>query len=134
MAIFVGLGFWWGLPVLTAILLALLLLRSIPPPLETQPVAKGAGREAGIPSRFWLFAVFAVLYGIAETMNGNWSQLDMTQDVGASTLEASLALTAFWSMVTVGRVAFAILERRFPTTRTYHCASPSSSRRRSSRL
>jgi fucose permease len=53
-------------------------------------------------------------------MNGNWSQLDMTQSIGASTAEASLSLTAFWGMVTVGRVVFALLERRIPTWRTYH--------------
>jgi fucose permease len=61
-----------------------------------------------------------VLYGICETMNGNWSQLDMTQGLGATTTQASFALTAFWGMVTVGRIAFAALERRIPTWRTYH--------------
>ena len=40
-------------------------------------------------------------------MNGNWAQLDMTSELGASTTMASLALTAFWAMVTVGRVLFA---------------------------
>ena len=52
-------------------------------------------------------------------MNGNWSQLDMTQ-LGASVTHASLALGAFWGMVTVGRIGFAAIERRFPTWRTYH--------------
>ena len=33
---------------------------------------------------------------------------------------ASLALTAFWGMVTVGRVLFAAIEKRFPERRTYH--------------
>jgi hypothetical protein len=33
---------------------------------------------------------------------------------------ASLALTAFWGMVTVGRVLFAAIERQFPERRTYH--------------
>jgi hypothetical protein len=31
-----------------------------------------------------------------------------------------LALTAFWGMVTVGRVLFALIERMFPEQRTYH--------------
>jgi predicted MFS family arabinose efflux permease len=53
-------------------------------------------------------------------MNGNWAQLDMTSKLGASTTVASLALTAFWGMVTVGRVLFAAVQRRFPTSRTYH--------------
>jgi predicted MFS family arabinose efflux permease len=60
-----------------------------------------------------------VLYGICETMNGNWSQTLMVQR-GASSTAASFALTAFWVMVTVGRVVFARAARAFPTTRTYH--------------
>ena len=76
-------------------------------------------RSAGIPPRFWLYAGFAVLYGICETMNGNWSQLDMTTELGASTTVASITLTAFWAMVTVGRVLFAAIQRWFPTRRTY---------------
>jgi MFS family permease len=120
-ALFVGLGFWWGLPVLSSILLVGLLVGSIRLPLRTgarAAAAKSAGSTA-IPSRFWLYAAFAVLYGIAETMNGNWSQLDMT-DLGASTTTASLALTTFWGMVTVGRVLFAAIQRHFPAHRTFH--------------
>jgi len=52
-------------------------------------------------------------------MNGNWSQIDMT-GLGASTTEAALALTAFWAMVTVGRVLLAAVQRRFPARRAYH--------------
>ena len=74
----------------------------------------------GIPARFWVYAGFAVLYGICETLNGNWSQLDMTSELGSSTTEASLALTAFWGMVTVGRVLFAAIERQVPPRVTYH--------------
>ena len=61
-----------------------------------------------------------MLYGICETVNGNWSQLDMTDELGASTTEAALALTAFWAMVTVGRVLFAAIQRRFPSRLTFH--------------
>ncbi len=72
-----------------------------------------------LPPRFWLFASFAVLYGICETMNGNWSETLMSH-LGASATTASLALTTFWVMVTLGRVLFALLQRAFPTPRTYH--------------
>jgi len=44
------------------------------------PGPRGPG--AAIPRRFWLFAAFAVLYGIGETMNGNWLQLEMTTRLG----------------------------------------------------
>ena len=53
-------------------------------------------------------------------MNGNWASLYMANDLGASNTQASLALTAFWGMVTVGRVLFALIERSFPEQRTYH--------------
>jgi len=119
-AIFVGLGFWQGLPVMSLVLLAGLAAVS-----SRLPLAAGAGPAAGrrgarIPPLFWVFAGFAVLYGICETMNGNWSQLDMTRNLHASAAQASFALTAFWGMVTVGRVLFAAIERRFPPRRTYH--------------
>ncbi len=125
-AIFVGLGFWWGLPVLATALLVIVLGVSLRLPLRVDPApAPGEAASAdgatatGIPRRFWIYAAFALLYGICETMNGNWAQLDMTS-LGASATEASLALTAFWGMVTVGRVFFAAVQRRFPARRAYH--------------
>jgi fucose permease len=121
-AIFVGLGFWWGLPVLSTILLAGLILVSVRLPLRTgaRAASRREARETAIPTRFWVFAAFAVLYGICETVNGNWSQLYMTSDLGASTTAAALALTAFWAMVTVGRVALAALERWVPARLGFH--------------
>jgi MFS family permease len=114
-AVFVGLGFWWGLPVLSTVLLVLLLLAAARLPLraETAVAVRDPGERGGIPSRFWLFAGFAVLYGICETMNGNWSEQEMTS-LGASTTQAALALTAFWAMVTVGRLLFAAIGRWMP--------------------
>jgi len=120
-AIFVGLGFWWGLPVMSSVLLLVLIAVSAGLPLrpEAREQTTTAGRRAGIPRLFWAFAAFAVLYGFCETMNGNWSQLDMTKDLHASATQASFALTAFWGMVTVGRVLFAMIARWFPPQRTY---------------
>jgi fucose permease len=80
-------------------------------------VRRGA---AGMPRRFWIYAGFAVLYAICETVNGNWSQLDMTTKLGASTTQAAFALTEFWAMVTVGRVLFAAIDRWLPVRTTYH--------------
>jgi MFS family permease len=120
-AVFVGLGFWWGLPLTSAGMLVLLVLVSFGLPLRTEP-RQPAGRVGGvgIPPRFWAYAGFAVLYGVCETVNGNWSQLDMKTELDASTTVASLALTAFWGMVTVGRVVLAALQRRLPPRVTYH--------------
>src|SRR5262249_34313871 len=91
-AIFVGLGFWWGLPVLSSVLLLALIAVSAGLPLRAgAPGVVPAGRTGGIPPLFWVFAAFAVLYGFCETMNGNWSQLDMTKSLHATVTQASFA-------------------------------------------
>jgi fucose permease len=118
-AIFVGIGFWWGLPLTSACLLVALLLVSARLPLRTPAPAEARAERQGIPARFWVYAGFAFLYGICETVNGNWSQLDM-RSLGASATAASLALTAFWGMVTVGRVLFAAVQGRLAPRTTYH--------------
>jgi fucose permease len=121
-ALFVGFGDWRGLPLLVALLLLLLLAFSLRLPLRPaaaeHAIAEGQGR-ARLPARFRVFAMFALLYGVVETMNGNWATIYMTADAGASTTAAALALTAFWGMVTVGRVLFAAVERWLPERRTY---------------
>lgn len=129
-AIFLGLGFWVGLPLLAAFLLLILLVVSLRLPFQPEAQARGSrarARPAGrtrrgmeIPAQFWVFAGFAVLYGFCETMNGNWSQIDLTANLGLSAAIASLALTVFWALVTAGRVLFAVIQRWFPSRLTYH--------------
>jgi MFS family permease len=120
-AIFLGLDAWWGMPVVSAVLLAALLFVSLRLPLSAGAAGAAAARTTlRIPARFWPYAAFAVLYGICETVNGNWSQLDMTSELGASATQASLALTAFWAAVTGGRVLFAAIQRRLPSRVAYH--------------
>src|SRR5262249_51810129 len=82
-AIFDGLGFWWGLPLVSAGAIAVILAVSTTLPLHVAMPAAAAGGRAAIPARFWVYAGFAVLYGICETVNGNWSQLDMKSELGA---------------------------------------------------
>jgi MFS family permease len=116
-ALFVGLGIWRGLPVLVGIAALGLLVFSLRLPLETGALEADAPPQHSrtpFPARFWIFAAFALLYGIAETMNGNWATLYMTQDLGASARQASLALTVFWGAVTGGRVLFAALAKWLP--------------------
>jgi fucose permease len=102
--------------------LALLLLVCAGLPLQAA-AAGPAGeftRESGRSAHLWLYAAFAVLYGICETMNGNWAQQDVTADAGGSATQASLALAAFWAMVTVGRMLFAVVVRWVPASAVYH--------------
>ncbi len=130
-AIFVGLGAWVGLPVLAAALLLGLIAVSMRLPLRIPAGRHGSsaptggtgapagGRRTTIPARFWAFAAFAVLYGFCETMNGNWSQIDLVA-LHVSGTTASLTLTVFWAMVTAGRVLFAVLQRWVPSRFAYH--------------
>ncbi len=114
-AIFVGLGIWWGLPVLVGVLTLGLLLFSAGQALKDGAASHAAHKgKIKIPARFWIFATFALLYGVCETMNGNWAVPYMTKHCGASAFMASLALAVFWSMVTAGRILFAAIEKWFP--------------------
>jgi MFS family permease len=116
-AIFVGFGIWWGLPVLVASLILGLLLLSAFETLhaaQTDHISHKKGGNGKFPARFWVFASFALLYGVCETMNGNWAVPYMAKHFGASATVASIALAIFWSFVTAGRLLFAAIERWFP--------------------
>jgi MFS family permease len=118
-AAFTGVGFWVGLPLLAAVMLAGVIAVSLRLPLSPAPSGEPQRAAAGIPRGFWLFGAFALLYGICETMNGNWSQVDITS-LGVSTATASLALTGFWAFVTAGRVLIAAVQRWLPSRVAYH--------------
>ena len=118
-AIFVGLGIWWGLPLLVSGLLIGLLLFSLRLPLNQgaqQRAAEAAIGTAPLPARFCVFATFGA--ALRHLRNNEW-QLGISlydADPRASTTVASLALTVFWSAVTAD---FAAIERWFPENRTY---------------
>jgi len=125
-AIFVGLGFWWGLPILMSGLTLALILFSLRLPLKDATRASAPREDASMhhgkprmPARFWVYAAFALLYGICETMSGNWATIYMSASLGASTTLASIALTVFWVAVTGGRVLFAAVEKWLPERWTY---------------
>jgi fucose permease len=116
-AVFLALGAWWALPILVAVLLLGLLAISLPQKLDESgghDTKSSASAKVKFPARFWLFAGFALLYGVCETMNGNWASIFMLHHLGASSLLASVALALFWGMVTAGRVLFAAIEKWFP--------------------
>jgi fucose permease len=119
-AAFIGFGIWWGLPVLAVVLLCALLLFSLPLSLKTETdTAQGQKGKTALPARFWIFAAFVLLYGICETLNGNWATLYMSQTLGTTAATASFALMAFWGMATTGRILFAAIAKTFPPSRTY---------------
>jgi predicted MFS family arabinose efflux permease len=112
-AVFVGLGFWWGLPVLVAILCGGLLVFALPLAISAGPQAD-AKTSGGLPAVFPAFAAAAFLYGICETMNGNWASILMSNTLSNPATTASLALTIFWGTVTGGRLLFASIDRWIP--------------------
>jgi MFS family permease len=114
-AVFVGLGFWWGLPVLVAVLCAGLLVFAMPLTISTGSASDAPqSRSGGLPPLFPAFAAAAFLYGICETMNGNWASILMSGALSNTTATASLSLTLFWGAVTGGRLLFASIDRWMP--------------------
>jgi hypothetical protein len=119
-AAFRGLGAWWALPLLLAILSALLTCAFVVrgASLAAVPAGEASPRE-GLSARFRLYLAAALLYGIVEALNGNWATLYLSQERHIPSWEASFALTAFWGMVTAGRVSFALLGRWLPARWAY---------------
>ena len=121
-AAFVGAGLWWLLPVLmTAALAGVAILAQAQPlqvPSGPQDAAAGADAEH-LPSRFWLYGGAVLLYGVIETLTGTWGTLYLGQERGVSPRDASFALTAFWIMVTLGRVIAAAISSLVPARLVY---------------
>ncbi len=109
--LFVGLGLWWGMPICVGAAILLLVILSSALPFDAARQPKGSRARGRLPARFWIFSTFALLYGICETMNGNWASVYMTAHLGASAALASVGLTVFWATVTAGRVLFAALDK-----------------------
>ncbi len=120
-AVFVGPGLWWLLPLTVAC--AALAVFAVSLPLAFPAATGRAGGSTRFPRRFWVFAGAAFLYGIVETMNGNWAEIAMHELLAAPAALASLALTAFWAAVTAGRLLFGTLVRG-PAERAVYRALP----------
>jgi predicted MFS family arabinose efflux permease len=116
-AIVVGLGIWWGMPLAVGAFIAVLILASLPLPLRAAVAVSAQRSSSG--SQFRMFAAFALLYGVVETLNGNWSIIYLSHTLGASAALASLALTLFWAAATGGRILFAAIERVLPARATF---------------
>jgi MFS family permease len=105
---------WWWIPAFVAGILLLLAIAGSTQPLrieETAPSLPAGGPLAflrGLSGRMWAFLALVVLYGISETLYGNWAILYLHGERGLSAQLAGLALAAFWAMVTLGRLAIAV--------------------------
>lgn len=114
-ALVVGPGIWWLLPLIVLVVAALLLVACRAQPLQLssnlQDMGATTGAKRGNHGLLVLFVLVAILYGLIETLNGNWSVLLMSRRVGSPPQIASLALTVFWAMVTIGRLFFSGVSR-----------------------
>jgi predicted MFS family arabinose efflux permease len=118
-AFFLDVGEWWYLPVIAAIGLLATLVLTATQPLVAASGEGRAGRRPPIPTRFWLFAGTLVIYGIAETMFGNWGSTLLVGEGAASATSATYALAAFWAAVTVGRLVISLVAGRIRSTAIY---------------
>jgi fucose permease len=119
-ALFNDLGFWWGLPLVMVVLVAALLGGTLSAPLQLPYNAASGG---SMPKRFWFYAFAVFLYGIVETLCGNWATLYLSVQRQVSGQGAAYALTAFWVMVTLGRLVIALLDR-FIAARWFYLGLP----------
>lgn len=114
-ALLVGPGIWWLLPLIVLVAAALLLVACRVQPLQLSSNVQDGGATAGphpvAPGLLVLFVLVAILYGLIETLNGNWSVLLMSRRVESQPQIASMALTVFWAMVTIGRLFFSGVSR-----------------------
>jgi predicted MFS family arabinose efflux permease len=122
-ALFTSVGQWWYLPLLAAAGLVVLIVVTVVQPMEL-PVAdadRAATTDAGqrrMPGLFWVFAAALVIYGVGETMFGNWGTTLLVGKHVAAT-SANDALAVFWAMVTVGRLGIALVSSRVRSTHIY---------------
>ena len=116
-AVFTKVGQWWYLPLVTAAGLVVLLVASVVQPMGI-PAAKAAAGKAKIPNLFWLFAAALVIYGLAETMFGNWGTT-LLVGRGVKPNWANYALATFWAAVTVGRLLIALVSGKVRSTRIF---------------
>jgi len=114
-----ALGAWWLLPVAVACVFVLIFALALTQPLTAESVAGPSIGWMNLPPRFWLYAASVFVYGILETLNGNWTIIYLTSERGVPARGAAFALAAFWIMVTLGRVAIALISRYVPARWIY---------------
>ncbi len=105
------------------LLVALIARQPSPPAADRSARAASAGRATGrrSPARFWMFAAFAVLYGICETMNGNWAAArhdQRTRRLRRPWRRSRSRRSGRWSRS--GGCCSRRSSAAFPTRRTYH--------------
>lgn len=115
-----GAARWTMLPLAVAIVLLALLIAAAGQPLAVRAPLRRAARRT-VPARLWIFVAMAGLYGICETLFGNWAVLYWHGQRGLTAAEAGAVLAVFWALVTAGRLLIALAARWLPPRRVYAC-------------
>ncbi len=109
-------GLWLAVPLLFLATSAGLLVA-----VEREDLPEPEPRTGdGLPARptgdalLRLFVGIAFLYGVTESVYGNWAVLFLTEERGLGVAAAGVALAAFWATLTVGRFAVAAVVLRVP--------------------
>lgn len=116
---FIGLGAWWGMPLLIGAVFMLPLFAGMALPMEAAPAATKEDEGtifalAGeLPQRFWIYACALFLYGVCETVFGNWTVIYLHEEKGLSSQWAGFALSTYWGMLTAGRLLVAVITIRY---------------------
>ncbi len=116
-AIFTDIGAWWYLPLIAAAGLVVVTVMAILQPMAV-PASASSRSKPRVPALFWLFAAALVLYGVGETMFGNWGTTLLVSK-GVRATSANQALAAFWASVTLGRLLIALTGKWVRSTRIY---------------
>jgi MFS family permease len=122
-ALFTDVAQWWYLPLVAAAGLVVLMGLTIAQPMElpesgTRRAAVTGSKGPGIPTLFWVFAGALVIYGIGETMFGNWGTTLLVSK-GVAATSANNGLAVFWATVTLGRLVIALVSTRVRSTTIY---------------
>ena len=127
-ALFVHMGFWLGLPSVSAALLLALLLCSRCLPAHAGAPNSPRRQDVKCRVRFSLYALFAMAYSVCAALLVIWSELRVARPPGVLTpaqltaavhmansppeLHASIAYATFWgATLAAGRVGFAAVDR-----------------------
>lgn len=127
-ALFVHVGVWLGLPVLSAGLLVCLLLCSKCLPSHAGAPHRPRREAVTCRVRFFLYAVFAMAYAVCAAVLVIWSELRVARPPGVLTpvqltaavhmansppeLHTSIGYATFWgATLAAGRVGFAVVDR-----------------------
>jgi hypothetical protein len=125
---FAHFGWWWGLPSLVAVLLIALLFLSGSLPSHIGAPPGPAAQSHKRTLRFFLYALFAMLYAICAAIIVVWCQLTVSRAPTRATpvqltaaihlsshpavLRTSLVLAALWGgLLVAARVGYAVVDR-----------------------